>query len=832
MPDTVALPFSGPAAVSLARTAPLWPLSPLPIEFGRIELVNTGTADLEIASVQCSPQRDSDSGISVSPRLEAVTAQNTIRPGDKLSVQLRGEVPAEPGSYQSNLRIAAKDGAPFVLPVTITVKASPWRGLACTLLGLLVAGIIGMLQSQSDLHARRAEISQASADAMDWRRRNPIPSSLAAAWDAYDADVQAAQLVLTQPRPLSVVDWRIPLADGRQRAAEDELKTIKDAMKDAAPGAAEVSELNAAWKSFQGRLQTLATRSEGVPGAVPSSFAGRLASFLTALKTPQLVLPMQAAAEEIGTQVTLTDLLLDGGQPEAARQRAVIVRGWLELAAQDLNQRLNTLANYENLVRSLLVQDAALRGRLADSAVAEQDRTAIGGALDKAEMQIGPNMQIEQIASLSATFQQAETGLLRVEVGLMFKRVAAAQASVQAETDQSAVNAAMGENPPAAHDPPDRKIEWTKGIIAAWRGIVGKVADPPTRQDFQNRLDAIDALLAKGDLMAVREPFKQFTQAWADYGLRRLTDTANAAETTFCRQFGADLRRKLDDTEVNLRALPELAPGQDWQSTLERIRLQASQWPDEGCLAVDVTRQPGGFSIQQKPATPLFDLAGQAFAVQGQVFTALLNAAPLAGTTRLRFAQISTVAEAIQQARQLLSSPRPLTLSVQSGIQPTAEQAVRFDPGNLDATWVDGVQIAVDYGDHTIEQHPLEAVRKDGLVHTYLAPFQGRVSVVAATGFQPRSLEPTDRALGTGGLDLTVAESPVNVARALADTFINARFALALAAALLVYVWQFQSKQPDFGRRGFDYVKAFALGFVVEAATANLADAFNKIVLG
>jgi hypothetical protein len=76
-----------------------------------------------------------------------------------------------------------------------------------------------------------------------------------------------------------------------------------------------------------------------------------------------------------------------------------------------------------------------------------------------------------------------------------------------------------------------------------------------------------------------------------------------------------------------------------------------------------------------------------------------------------------------------------------------------------------------------------------------------------------------------------VVEAPVRLARALADEFVNTRFAVALIIALLVYVWQFRANNPSFGRNSFDYVKAFALGFAVEAATSNLPDVLNKIAL-
>jgi hypothetical protein len=86
---------------------------------------------------------------------------------------------------------------------------------------LVVAAVLFLLQSEGDLHARRADLLEARADTEDWRRRNAIPSSLAAAWDAYDADIQSALRYLSQSHPLGVIDTRARLADDRRRAAED-----------------------------------------------------------------------------------------------------------------------------------------------------------------------------------------------------------------------------------------------------------------------------------------------------------------------------------------------------------------------------------------------------------------------------------------------------------------------------------------------------------------------------------------------------------------------------------------------------------------------------------
>jgi hypothetical protein len=143
------------------------------------------------------------------------------------------------------------------------------------------------------------------------------------------------------------------------------------------------------------------------------------------------------------------------------------------------------------------------------------------------------------------------------------------------------------------------------------------------------------------------------------------------------------------------------------------------------------------------------------------------------------------------------------------------------------------VLVAIDYGDRRPpDQLDADEVRKSGFVHTYDTPLRGRLHVVAASAFRPGSMEPADRVLGDGSLPSSVAESPIRLARALSDALLNLRFALALAISLLVYVWQFRMKEPTFGRRGFDYVRAFALGFAVEAAAWNLPEVLNKLAVG
>jgi hypothetical protein len=179
-----------------------------------------------------------------------------------------------------------------------------------------------------------------------------------------------------------------------------------------------------------------------------------------------------------------------------------------------------------------------------------------------------------------------------------------------------------------------------------------------------------------------------------------------------------------------------------------------------------------------------------------------------------------------------MTEPRHLTVTA-TPPRSVAGQAVRFDLGNLDPNWGLGVQVAIDYGDRQVpDELDADQVRKSGFVHTYETPLRGTLHVVAASAFRAGSMEPTGKVLGDGSFTLNVADSPIHLARTLSDALLNLRFALALAISLLVYIWQFRTKELTFGRSGFDYVKAFALGFAVEAAAWNLPDILNKLAVG
>jgi hypothetical protein len=162
-----------------------------------------------------------------------------------------------------------------------------------------------------------------------------------------------------------------------------------------------------------------------------------------------------------------------------------------------------------------------------------------------------------------------------------------------------------------------------------------------------------------------------------------------------------------------------------------------------------------------------------------------------------------------------------------------AERPVSFRVGGLDQSWRTGVQLAIDYGDGSpVASMSAEETQKHFFVHFYASPIATRVRVAAAFAFQPDTLQPGGALLGQGTQDVTIDRSPLSAARAAQDAFLNTRFFLALLIAGFVYFWQFWTKEPTFGSRSFDYVKAFALGAVVQAAVTNLPEALSKIPFG
>jgi hypothetical protein len=824
--------LTGPTAVTITATLP-----PLPGPAGpvlkppSIVVVNTGDSAIVISRIDCDPVRDTSSGSAMDAKLTATAETTNLASGQSTAITLSGNIPRRAGAYDCNLRIQSAPGLPLVLPVTIRLAASPFWGILCMLLGLSFVAVTNLLTGESDVHTQLMEVIQFRQDANEWMDRNLLPASQTANRDAFDRDVQRALILLNGPRPLSIVDWRIPMAQQRQHAAEDTLKTIKEAAKDLPPGAAEVSELERQWKDFQTHVQAALNRNETMPGQTGSNLPARLAAFLTGFKTRYLDLVAQAEEAVLSTQVALVDLTQSAGQSVQARQQAIEVRRWLERAAGEIDQRLRMVANYEQTAGLLLGEDISIRDRLADPALTDDQRREIAGALDQATSGISATTTEKDLAKAYEQVLNAGIHLLRLRTDATLANLKAAVQSGDADTGSEPVEQATSEDPPKPGDPPSAKIAFARRVLAAWNPLLAE-ADPDTRADLQARITAIEAALDRGELKATVPLYKGLVEIWTDYGLKRIRAAALAATADYCRHEGEDLRRTLTRIEATLQLVRGNPSLPAWEATVDRIRVQALAIPTEDCMARDIRRKPNTFEMDTLPGSPLVRLQTEAIGLSRTVFAARLVDAPIGTPDKLGAAQASGVQEAIDLARALVGGQRELRLLL---LTPQSDwyvgRPIQLQVEGIASNWGAGVQVGVDFGGQTPpELKTAEDALKQPFTHTYNVPLTAHARVSAASGFRAGALDVTGEPMGIGAADFEIAVSPVSIARRLADEFLSIRFALALLIALLVYFWQFWSKEKTFGSVSLDYVKAFVLGVAAEAAVVKLPETLGNLL--
>lgn len=112
-----------------------------------LALVNTGAAPVQITRFDCDPLVDRETGAAMKQALSAALPVETVPPAGTARVELGGYIPARPGAYASTIRVmAGEDKPPLAIPLSVTVAASTWRGVLCTLLGLVVAAVLFLLQ--------------------------------------------------------------------------------------------------------------------------------------------------------------------------------------------------------------------------------------------------------------------------------------------------------------------------------------------------------------------------------------------------------------------------------------------------------------------------------------------------------------------------------------------------------------------------------------------------------------------------------------------------------------------------------------------------------------
>jgi hypothetical protein len=124
MPDGLHLP----AQVTLQRASLAGPFArgTLSVAPARVPLQNATTAPVTVASTSLTPIVGDASGLAPafgSGALTATAGKQALDPGEATMVEIAGRVPSRPGSYLTQLDVAADTGASASAPVRIGASA-------------------------------------------------------------------------------------------------------------------------------------------------------------------------------------------------------------------------------------------------------------------------------------------------------------------------------------------------------------------------------------------------------------------------------------------------------------------------------------------------------------------------------------------------------------------------------------------------------------------------------------------------------------------------------------------------------------------------------------
>ena len=818
--ESVAAPtdtLSGPVSLALSATSPWGPFAGertvVPIRPIRFSVANIGTEEVTLSPPLIDRLRRSDEGARAAGGLRGAViapASGILAPGEEALIELSGSVPGRPGIYASTVRFGMAGVGTLAIPLTTAVSASPLWGIACMLLGLAVVGTTNALTGAGSVTSQLHEALAQRQITHEWLERHPPPERLSRDIDDMDRDFDAAVTALNQPHAWSIVDHRSEEASTHLQTALATAAALRASVKDASPAAAEVADLSRDWQALQAQMKT--TASEARPNAPTTpGFAARLDTFLYDWKQQFIGVPMQWVSLELTPQLDRVHLLLAAGQEDAARVQAIAVRRWIRRAAVMLDERMHTWIAFAGAAGAIAVADLSIRQRL--SALPEADRTAIQDQLDAASAKLGDNATPASFAAADMAITSAETALIRARTAQMKQRFQAISDQAMAETSsdrvQHVVDEVVAEKPASAQD----RIAGSTRILTAWREMIAGVPDAHIRDVLTARADAIGQALSSGDLRATPPLYRALLNAWSDWQAQHVSALTTPILRAECTEERDALQRNVAATEENIRLQPAGAKQVGWEADLDRIRFETHQ--------ADIDGDPAKHCLDV-----LGELEKRRITLSSEVFVAMLANAPIPASARIASAELSGVAEAITLTRQLATEPRTLTLQIRTPPQErTVGRRIVFEVGDLDPLWGSGIQIGVDFQDGS---RPLitsvEAIRQSGPIeHEYDAPRTLHPRLLVAEHIDP-ALTPQGRVLGTGDTTLLLGPSPITNAQALADAFLNARFALALLVASVVYYWRFNSGKKALGEKSFDYVEAFAVGFAVSLAITELPE--------
>jgi hypothetical protein len=821
--ETTNVTLAGPQSVHVKQISWLGPLAApgglMTLRNTRFAIVNAASSPCQIATIALDPVSvgtegtTADAQLTLQPAGDIATA---LAPGAALELVLGGAVSARPGAYATTARVMTRDGGAIAIPIALTVPAAPIWGIVSMVLGLVLLGTVNLLAGEGAEKTRLHDALQARQDIHSVLESHPVPESRAGDVAAMDYDFDTAIAALGKRRRLSVVDHRTDEAQAYLADATTLAGTLRSAVAGHPRGAAEIADVTQDWQSMQQILQEIAA----LPNALPdtqSGLSGKLDNFLLRFRRQMLQQPAGFITVEIKTELGRMALDEAAGEGDAARELALTTRLWLRRSALFLNRVLTSYRSAVVEAGWMLNTDAAMRDRVAHDDMAPEFRSEIVADLDQAAAQMDGDAWLDNWKAAHSLVNRAWTAQVKGVTQMAKQRVAEIIATANRQTNTSDVDALMAQAQaaPKPHTMAMKQAILTQALTL-WRAHAARLDEADWRDKLNHQIDALQALINAGKITESIQPYRGLLNSWAALNAHLVQRAIDQLDHPRCLEIFADLQRNTAGIEAVLREQPFDAAMAGWDQQLDQIRLDMHRdGPDAEAVTHDCTQ-------------PLLNIEARVNALSGTIFAASLADIPLNALTRIRLAQASGVAEAINATQANKNHPRNLILEP---ITPAADQVVDrnliFTLRGQDPVWRSETTIQVDFGDGSKPfQANAEQLRQGRQIeHSYGAALTAHLTVTATEAPVPGSATAT--LLGAGKTSILVAPSPVTGAQVVADEFLNLRFGLALLIALTVYYWRYQNRTAVFGTRTYDYVEAFALGFAADAAVSNFPAAIR-----
>lgn len=298
-------PLAGPAAT-------------IPIPQTRINLINTSADPVSIADLRLDPLQAQTSGNAVPSSLTVHAPTRDLAAGEALLLTISGDLPATPGVYLTTLRVTPLAGPPLAIPVQLRVAARATWGIACTLLGLSLIGLLNTLDGESGVQGdlRRALLPRQHAH--EFLEQTPPPQARAIQVTAIDQQWEAAIASLQKPRNLSFVDHRRIDAQEHLNSAMQMLADLRTALSGVPPGSIEVEHVAEEWKRLSNHFAILSKQYLVASPVRGESLEQRLTAFDTWAAQRLLGPPITFYTSEFTYQVNRVQLLASAGRVQEA----------------------------------------------------------------------------------------------------------------------------------------------------------------------------------------------------------------------------------------------------------------------------------------------------------------------------------------------------------------------------------------------------------------------------------------------------------------------------------------------------------------------------------